>query len=170
MRMYNLMKKLSRFVIVMLAIAMVFMIVAAPSSAVLSGKITVDVGSGYCKGIFQEFNGMSTNNEAIQTKLITSKGTTVVQNIPGAFTTGKLVLKRNATDDMGFCNWRKLVEDGQIQTARKSVTISLLNANGNVSAAWNLTNAWPCSISYDFANSVLTETITLTYESMERKS
>lgn len=165
------MSRLSRFVVVMLAMAMVFMIVAAPGSApVLSGKITVDVDSGYCKGFFQEFSGMSTNNEVVKTKLMTSKGIIGVQNIPGALTTGKLVLKRNATDDMGFYNWRKLVEVGQIQTARKSATISLMNANGTTVAAWNLSNAWPSSISYDFTNSVLIETITLTYESMERKN
>jgi phage tail-like protein len=169
MRMYNLMKKLSRFVVVMLAMAMIFMIVAAPSSALLPfGKIAVDVGPGYCEGIFQEFSGISTNNDVIIAKT-PSKGTISTQYIPGALTTSKLVLKRDATDDMGFYSWRKLVEDGKVSNARKNVSINLINANGAVVARWNLVNAWPCSISYDYSNSVLTETITLAYEGVERQ-
>lgn len=171
MKLNGLIKRISLFTVVMLAMAAVFMVVAAPSSVsdrLSASYVSIDAGSGYCTGMFSEFSGIGSENEIVQRNITSNKGAYAVQNIPGKFATEKMVIKRNATNDMGFYNWRKLVEDGNITAARKNVTVTLYDSSGIQKAVWNLTNAWPCSISYEFADMAVIETIAITYEKMQR--
>ena len=97
---------------------------------------------------------------------------TVVRKLPGLTKYGNLVLKRGITDSMELYNWRKLVEQGKIQDARKNMTIILLNEEGNDAARWEFEGAWP--IKYDApdltskGNDVAIEILEIVFETMIR--
>src|SRR5579883_1846594 len=88
---------------------------------------------------------------------------------PGTFT-----LKRGITDAMDMWKWRKLVEQGDIDSARKNGSITMYNQQGTAVAKWNFTNAWPSKLTGPSANAgnneVAIEELELTHEGYERVS
>ena len=54
-----------------------------------------------------------------------------------------ITLKRGITDDMDMWKWRKLVEEGKVDEARKNGSIVLFNQHGKEIARWDFVNAWP---------------------------
>jgi phage tail-like protein len=83
-----------------------------------------------------------------------------------------ITLRRGITSSMDIWQWRKLVEDGNIDDARINVTIEMRAADGQVIASWNLTQAWPCKISGPSANAtnneIGIEELTLVHEGYTR--
>lgn len=79
-----------------------------------------------------------------------------------------LVLKRGIVTSSGVQNWIKnAVDYGQVVPL--DLTICLLNADDQPAMTWQVSNAWPISWEVDAlnstANEVLTETLTLSYQS-----
>jgi phage tail-like protein len=57
---------------------------------------------------------------------------------------GTLVLRYGITDDsIGLFEWRKLVEQGKLESARRSIAVVLLDEEGSAGPRWELKNAWP---------------------------
>ena len=57
---------------------------------------------------------------------------------------GDIELKRGIdSDKLDLVKWRAIAEAGQIDQARKSGSITLLDYSGAPVARWNITNAWP---------------------------
>ena len=56
---------------------------------------------------------------------------------------GNLVLKWGITNSMDLYNWRKMVEQGKIASARKNIAVTLVDEEGNDAARWEFGNAWP---------------------------
>ncbi len=83
-----------------------------------------------------------------------------------------VVLRRGVTDSLDLYNWRKAVEDGQIRTSRKNMSIVVLNDEGQPAARWEFSQAWP--IRYDApelratASDVAVETFEIAHEGMRR--
>jgi phage tail-like protein len=128
--------------------------------------------SGKAVGYFTEVSGIGSESEVAEQKVTDPSGRDVIKKIPGRLKFTDITLKRGITSNMDFYNWRKAVEDGQIQAARVNATITMYNVMGAAVARWNLTNAWPTKISGPSINAgsseVGIEELTITYDYMER--
>ncbi|HET9690097.1 MAG TPA: phage tail protein [Acidimicrobiales bacterium] len=90
--------------------------------------------------------------------------------------TGEITLKRlaplDATADATW-KWFMEVRSGKIGTSRKNGSVVIFDAAGAEVSRWNFEHAWPSKIASDSVdvtkNDPVTETITLQYESLERK-
>ena len=95
-----------------------------------------------------------------------------VRKLPGLVKYGNITLKWGITDSLDLYNWRKLFEQGDMGTARRSMSIILLDEEGNQAARWNFYEAWPSKYDGPDLNAVGTdvaiETMEIVYERMER--
>ena len=85
---------------------------------------------------------------------------------------GSITLKKGITDSMDLYNWKKQVEDFGAIKARKSISLILIDEEGNDKAQWNILEAWPTKYdSSDFsakANDVVIETFEILHEGVTR--
>lgn len=94
------------------------------------------------------------------------------RKLPGLTKYGNLTLKWGVTDSLELYNWRRLVETGQIEKARRNLAVIVLDDEGNPAARWEFLNAWPSK--YDApdlnatANEVAIETLEIVHEGMVR--
>jgi len=129
---------------------------------------------GQVVGAFRECTGLGSENEVVEYKASGQKGEFVIKKVPGRLKWNNITLKRGITDAMDMWQWRKLVEQGKINDARKNGTITMYNQQGDAIAKWNFTNAWPSKLSGPSANAgnneVAIEELELTHEGYERVS
>lgn len=85
----------------------------------------------------------------------------------------RLVLEKGVTDDsMELFEWRKLVEQGKVDDARRPVAVVVLDEEGNSGPRWELTDCWP--VRYEAPNlhatgkDVAIERLELATEGVER--
>jgi phage tail-like protein len=83
-----------------------------------------------------------------------------------------LILKWGLTASMELYNWRKLIEQGKISTARKNISVILMDEEGVDAARWDFTNAWPSKYKGPDLNAktneVAIETLEIVFETMQR--
>ncbi len=129
---------------------------------------------GQVVGAFRECTGLGSENEVVEYKASGQKGEFVIKKVPGRLKWNNITLKRGITDAMDMWKWRKLVELGNIDSARKNGTITMYNQQGQAVAKWNFTNAWPSKLTGPSANAgnneVAIEELELTHEGYERVS
>ncbi|WP_251343938.1 phage tail protein [Haloplanus halophilus] len=57
---------------------------------------------------------------------------------------GPLVLRAGVTDaSVELAEWRRLVESGKVDEARRAIAVVLLDEEGATAARWEFRNAWP---------------------------
>lgn len=129
---------------------------------------------GQVVGAFRECSGLGSENEVVEYKASGQKGEFVIKKVPGRLKWNNITLKRGITDAMDMWKWRKMVEQGNIDSARKNGTITMYNQQGSAVAKWNFTNAWPSKLTGPSANAgnneVAIEELELTHEGYERVS
>jgi len=86
-----------------------------------------------------------------------------------------VTLKRGMTRNIEMAAWHELVMLGDVAAARKSASLTMLGVDGSPVVRYYLTDAWPSKIEIgSFKDksgaSVMTETITLTCEFIQRVS
>lgn len=88
-------------------------------------------------------------------------------------TFGDLTLQRGtAEDSTELFEWRQLVEQGDVDDARRTIAVILLDEEGEPGARWEFRNAWPRQ--YDApdldatGNEVAIESLEIAHEGMER--
>ncbi len=101
------------------------------------------------------------------------EGTSVTtQKLPGATAYNPLILKWGITNSLELYNWRKMIEQGKINTMRKNVSVILIDEEGVEAARWDFTNAWPSKYKGPDlnakANEVAIETLEIVFETMQR--
>lgn len=85
---------------------------------------------------------------------------------------GDLTMQRGVTDSLALFEWRKLVEQGKLDEARRAVAVLVLDEEGNPGPRWEFRDAWPSQ--YDApdlnatANEVAVESLTVVHEGMGR--
>ena len=86
---------------------------------------------------------------------------------------GTLTLESGVTDDsIELFEWRQLVEQGNLDDARRSIAVVILDEEGNPGPRWEFVSAWPSS--YDAPDldatggEVAIESIEIEHEGMER--
>lgn len=109
-------------------------------------RFKVDVG-GVITGYFTECSGLGSETEIIESKVVNEKGVEVVMKVPGRLKWGDITLKRGITSDMQIWDWRKKVEEGDVEGARRNGSIVMYDQSLGERARWNFMNAWPSKVS-----------------------
>ena len=112
----------------------------------VSVSFFVDVGDVF-KGTFRGCSGLGSGSEVIEYITSGAGGTTHVYKIPGVTRWTNIVLKRGVTDSMDVWAWRKQVEDGKVDEARKNGSIIMYDQTITEVARWNFENGWPSKVS-----------------------
>lgn len=127
---------------------------------------------GQVVGAFRECTGMGSENEVVEYKASGPKGEFIIKKVPGRMKWNNITLKRGITDAMDMWKWRKQVEDGEIDSARKNGSIVMYNQAGKEVARWDFVNAWPSKLSGPTANAnnneVGIEELEITHEGYKR--
>jgi phage tail-like protein len=125
-------------------------------------------------GAFRECTGLGSENEVVEYKASGPNGEQVIKKVPGRLKWNNITLKRGITDAMDMWEWRKLVEQGDMDNARKNGTITMFNLQGDPIAKWNFINAWPSKLTGPGANAanneVAIEEMEITHEGYVRVS
>jgi phage tail-like protein len=112
---------------------------------------------GQVVGAFRECTGMGSENEVVEYKASGDKGKYVMKKIPGRMKWNNITLKRGITDAMDMWVWRKQVEDGHVNEARKNGSIVMYNQMNEPIARWDFVQAWPSKLSGPTANATNNE-------------
>ena len=127
---------------------------------------------GQVVGAFRECTGMGSENEVVEYKASGPKGEFVVQKVPGRMKWNNIKLKRGITADMDMWKWRKLVEEGKIDDARKNGSVVMFDQSGKEMARWEFIRAWPSKLHGPTANAgnneVGIEELEITHEGYTR--
>jgi phage tail-like protein len=106
--------------------------------------------------------------EAVEYREGTDK-TTASRKLPGRLRLGNVVLRRGVTKDLALWEWFKAVRDGNLD--RRTVSITLLDAERTPVRIWRLRGAWPCKYEGPEldarGNDIVIETLELTCEGIE---
>ena len=127
---------------------------------------------GQIKGSFRECTGLGSENEVVEYKASGEKGEFVNLKVPGRMKWNNITLKRGITADLDMWKWRRLVEQGKVDEARKSGAIVMYDQNLQVVARWDFVRAWPSKLSGPTANATSNEIgieeLEITHEGYER--
>jgi phage tail-like protein len=95
---------------------------------------------GITRAGFRECSGLENSQNAGEYREGTDKNLSV-RKIPGLVTHSDITLSRGITADSKLWEWRQKVVKGGVE--RHDISITLLDANGNVKITWNLFDCWP---------------------------
>jgi phage tail-like protein len=127
---------------------------------------------GQVNGAFRECTGLGSENDVVEYKASGPRGEYVIKKVPGRMKWNNITLKRGITDTMDMWQWRKLVEQGKLDEARKNGSIVMFSQQGTEVARWDFVNAWPSKLTGPSANAgnneVAIEELELTHEGYER--
>jgi phage tail-like protein len=116
-------------------------------------------------------SGLSNKQDVIQHVQNTSKGKPVVRKMPGIAQGGEVTVTRGRSESNDFTKWIKSSLDGDMDNARKHVSIIVLDYQGREVTRFNLKNAWCCETTYSDMTAgqaqVFEEKVTITFESLE---
>ncbi len=96
----------------------------------------------------------------------------VQRKLSGLTKYGNITLKKGLTDSMDLYEWRKSIEDSGAIKARKSMSLILIDEEGNDKVRWDIESAWPTKYSSSGfsakANEVVIETLEIVHEGVKR--
>jgi len=122
-------------------------------------------------GAFKEASGVDSETEIIEYKeAMGSK--MVIRKVPGAMKWSDITLKKRIDAKTDLWDWRKKVEEGDIDAARVNGSIVLYDSAGQEVARWNFEQGWPSKWKGADLNAgedqVAVEEVTITHERLER--
>jgi phage tail-like protein len=127
---------------------------------------------GKVTGAFRECSGLGSENEVVESRASGPDGRPITKKIPGNLKWGNITLKQGITDDMDMWDWRKQIEQGNVDAARKNGSLVLYSHAGQEIARWNFINAWPAKINGPSinatSNEIAIEELELAHEGYER--
>jgi phage tail-like protein len=141
------------------------------SDPLVGFQFSLDFG-GTVTGYFTEVSGVGSENEIIEHKVVDGTGHESIQKIPGRLKWTDISLKRGITDNLQIWDWRQMVVDGSLKSARKNATITMYDRDYKPAAKWDLINAWPSKVTgpsfKSDSNEYGIEEVTLVHEGMKR--
>ncbi|AXG76723.1 MULTISPECIES: phage tail protein [Streptomyces] len=118
-----------------------------------------------------EVSGLKMEQDVIELKQNTTDGKYAVKKLPGRPKAGEVTVSRGLTEDNSFERWIKDSRFGRMADARRNGAIIVYDYEGVAIKRYKLINAWPKSLEIGTLKagdtSVLTEKLSITYESME---
>jgi phage tail-like protein len=106
----------------------------------------VDV-QGVISGFFLECSGLGSENEVIEHPVVSETGQELTITTSGRLKWEQITLKRGITESLDMWEWRKMVEEGSTEDARRNGSIVMYNQKGEEKARWDFRDAWPVKIS-----------------------
>lgn len=124
-------------------------------------------------GYFAEVSGLGSETEVVEQKIVAKDGhSQVVRKIPGRLKWDNITLKRGITDNMDMWKWRKMVEEGKVEDARKNGTVTMFDQTGGAIAEWTFDKAWPSKVTGPAikadSNEIGVEEMVLVHEGIRR--
>ncbi len=124
-------------------------------------------------GYFAEVSGLGSETEVVEQKIMAPDGhTQIVRKLPGRLKWDNITLKRGITDNMDMWKWRKQVEDGNVEGARKNGTVTMFDQVGGAIAEWTFDKAWPSKVTGPAikadSNEIGVEEMVLVHEGIRR--
>ena len=145
----------------------------ATEDPLVSFHFAVDI-QGVVTGFFTECSGLGSETETIEHKVVTETGQEVVMKVPGRLKWENIVLKRGITSNMDMWEWRKMVEEGDVEGARRDGSIVMYDQTLGEVARWNFTRGWPAKVTgpqpKSDGNEIGVEELTIVHEYIERVS
>lgn len=129
---------------------------------------SVDIGS-QTNLPFQEVSGLDTETQVIEYRAGNSKAFSTIK-MPGIAKFGNVTMKKGIfVKDNNFFDMYSKIQMNLIE--RVTVTIKLLDQDGNPTMVWTLANAWPTKITgtdlKSDGNEVAVETIEFAHEGLK---
>jgi phage tail-like protein len=123
---------------------------------------------GIVQAGFTDASGFGSNVEVVEYREGGDAAT--VRKLPGRVTYPDITLRWGLTDSRELYDWHLSAINGRVE--RKNGSIILLDSTGQEKVRWNFFGAWPSRWDgADFsarANDVAIETLTVTFERLER--
>jgi phage tail-like protein len=127
---------------------------------------------GVIEGYFTEVSGLGSETEVIDHKVVNAKGIQEVIKVPGRLKWSDITMKRGITSSLDIWDWRKMVEDGKVDDARRDGSVIMFDQTLTQVARWNFQKAWPVKVSgpslKSDSNDLVVEELTITHEHIER--
>jgi phage tail-like protein len=127
---------------------------------------------GVVKGYFTECSGLGSEHEIIEHKVVDDRGRDIIQKIPGRMKWQDITLKRGITDNKDIWDWRKKVEDGDMEEARKNGSVVMYDSSYEEVARWDFERAWPVKVTgpqmQSDSNAFGVEEMVITHEFLTR--
>lgn len=127
---------------------------------------------GKIAGFFTECSGIGSEHEVIEHKVVTASGQQVIMKVPGRLKWENITLKKGITGAMDMWDWRKEVEDGKVEDARRNGMITMYDQTLKPVAQWEFTRAWPVKLSgpqpKSDSNEIGVEELTIAHEYIKR--
>ncbi|MFB7497235.1 phage tail protein [Streptomyces sp. NPDC056161] len=118
-----------------------------------------------------EVSGLKMEQDVIELKQNTADGKYAIKKLPGRPKAGEVTVTRGLTEDNSFERWIKDSRFGKMVNARRNGSIIVYDYEGLPIKRYKLINAWPKSLEISTLKagdtSVLTEKLSITYESVE---
>jgi phage tail-like protein len=134
--------------------------------------VTVSHAEFTVSAYFLEVGGLGSETEVTEHKLMAQNNQDVIRKIPGRTKWDAITMKRGMTRNMDFYNWRRIVETGNVDSARANITITMLDQAGAIVAEWTAEQAWPAKVSgpslKSDSNDIAVEELTIHHEGIER--
>lgn len=134
-------------------------------------SFTLEIG-GVEMASFRKCSGVEAETETIEYKEATKDGRMIIRKVPGAMKWSDITLERRLDESKALWEWRKQVEDGDIDGARRDGSIVIKDSQKNEVARWNFESGWPSKwtgAELDAgANDVATEKVVITHEGLHR--
>ena len=115
-------------------------------------------------------SGLSNKQDVIQHVQNTPNGKPVVRKMPGISQGGEVTVTRGRNQSGSFTQWIQTSLAGDMASARKNVSIIVMDYTGGEVARYNLVDAWCCETSYSDMTAgqaqVYEEKVTITYEDL----
>ncbi len=121
---------------------------------------------------FRKCSGVESETETIEYKEATKDGKMVIRKVPGAMKWSDITLKKGIDARRDLWDWRKQVEDGDIDSARRNGSVVLYDSKHTEVARWNFVAGWPSKWKGADLNAgedaIAVEEITITHEGLSR--
>lgn len=134
-------------------------------------SFTLEIG-GVEIASFRKVSGVEVETETIEYKEATKDGRMIYRKVPGAVKNSDITMERRLDESKALWEWRKQVQDGDIDGARRDGSIVIKDSQKNEVARWNFEAGWPSKwtgAELDAgANDVATEKIVITHEGLYR--
>jgi phage tail-like protein len=123
-------------------------------------------------GAYKEATGVESETEIIEYKEAAKDGKLIIRKVPGAMKWSDITLKKRIDSSTDLWEWRKEVEQGDIDSARRNGSIVLYDSTLQEVARWNFENGWPSKWKGADLNAgedqIAVEEITITHEGLSR--
>ncbi|APU16182.1 MULTISPECIES: phage tail protein [Actinoalloteichus] len=91
----------------------------------------------------QEVSGLSVEEDVVESNFVTTQGIQVIRKQPGARRSGEVVITRGLDKSDAFTKWIDLtLNEGQVDEARKELTIEIKDTKKETVRRINLFGCW----------------------------